>query len=122
MDWFEKNTYPHELKYVHNAFDGDVLKVKILVKEFKTEEPGNRIYLVQAVEIEAPASFRGASTVLGDQARLPHPPAGVSSIFAQMVGSVNGDGVSKQGCPIKIRVAKPAVDRRCPSLLFYVAF
>ena len=27
-----------------------------------------------------------------------------------------------QGCPIKIRVAKPAVDRRCPSLLFYVAF
>ena len=42
MDWFEKNTYQHELKYVHNAFDGDVLKVKILVKEFKTEEPGNR--------------------------------------------------------------------------------
>ena len=27
-----------------------------------------------------------------------------------------------QGCPIKIRVANPAVDRRCPSLLFYVEF
>lgn len=76
-------------------FDGDILQVKLLVKEFKQAGQGSRIYLVQALEIETPASERGDSTVLDDQTRLPHPPAGVSSRLAEMVAAVKGDGVSK---------------------------
>lgn len=69
-------------------FDGDVLKVRIMVKALRRTDQGNRIYLVQALEIGTPASERGDSTVPADRTRLPHPPAGVDGRFAQMVAAV----------------------------------
>ena len=70
-------------------FDGDVLRVKMLVKEFARKEQGTRVYLVEAVEIEAPLSFRGEPVPEG--ARSPHPPSGAESRFSQMVAAVKGE-------------------------------
>jgi hypothetical protein len=80
-------------------FDGDVLMVKMLVKQFIDQEKGNRLYLVQAVEIEN-AGIVGEDPVVsgqfqfGDLAKS-SPPSGVSSKLAQMIAAVNGNGVSK---------------------------
>ncbi len=42
-------------------FDGEMLRVKMLVKELAKEEQGNRIYTVQAVEIGKPGSLIGGA-------------------------------------------------------------
>jgi hypothetical protein len=73
-------------------FDGEVLRVDILAKQFVDERQGTRLYLVEAVEIETPASLRGESGVSPDgESRSPHPPAGVSDRFSQMVAAVKGE-------------------------------
>lgn len=86
------------LKKIHHfhvpmPFDGDVLRVKMLVKAFTDPAQGNRIYLVEAVEIETPASNTGESA--SEDNRSPHRPAGVNDRFAQMVAAVKGDDVSR---------------------------
>jgi len=68
-------------------FDGDVLQVRILAKRYVDQQQGNRLYLVEAVEIGTPASFTGESAS-SYEARSPHRPAGVDSSFAQMVAAV----------------------------------
>jgi hypothetical protein len=80
-------------------FDGNVLEVRILAKEFTKKEYGNRLYLVEAVEISGkatPASLvgeavEGESTESGYSPR----PAGVTARFAQMVAAVKGEGASE---------------------------
>ena len=77
-------------------FDGDVLLVKIMAKEFRQERLWTRLYLVQAVEIEKPASIGGITA----SPELPTSPtsvptAGFRSRLAQMVAAAKGDGVSK---------------------------
>ena len=68
-------------------FDGEVLQVRILAKRYVDQQQGNRLYLVEAVEIGTPASFTGESAS-SYEARSPHRPAGVDSSFAQMVAAV----------------------------------
>ena len=48
------------LKAIHHfdvpmPFEGDVLRVKIMAKEFAMPEEGTRLYLVQAIEINEAA-------------------------------------------------------------------
>lgn len=74
-------------------FGGDVLRVKMLVKELTSREQGARLYTVSAVEIEKPASERGEATPKGDS---PAPPAGFDDRFAQMVRAVKGGAVVGQ--------------------------
>jgi hypothetical protein len=83
-------------------FDGNVLQVRILAKEFKQTAQGNRLYLVEAVEIEGeatPASLREGTAVEGggvsEGNRTPPRPAGVSDRFAQMVAAVKRGSVSQ---------------------------
>jgi hypothetical protein len=82
-------------------FAGGILQVRILAKEFRQSEQGNRLYLVEAVEIEdgvTPASLRGTAVEGGGvsgEKRTPSRPAGVTDRFAQMVAAVKGEDVSK---------------------------
>ncbi|PAT31890.1 hypothetical protein CLI92_09010 [Vandammella animalimorsus] len=80
-------------------FDGQVLRVKIMGKEFVSPDKGNRLYLIEAVEIEN-AGVEGEDPRVsgqfqrgGETASSPLP--GADARFAQMVEAVNGDGVSK---------------------------
>lgn len=68
-------------------FDGEVLRVKIMVKEFAMREQGVRLYTVQTVEILKPASIAG---ILPQQklTQVYVPPAGFNERFAQMVDAV----------------------------------
>jgi len=75
-------------------FDGEVLRVKMLVKEMAQADQASPLYTVAAVEIEKPASSRGDADSPRSQTRLPAPPAGFEARFAQMVAAVNGEGVS----------------------------
>lgn len=75
-------------------FAGDVLRVKILAKEFGQKDYGTRLYVVQAVEITKPASI-GGSLPQQSLTQVYVPPAGFEARFARMVDAVKGDGVSK---------------------------
>lgn len=75
-------------------FDGDVLRVKILAKEFIQKGYGTRLYLVQAVEIEKPTSI-GGSLPQQSLTQVYVPPASFEARFAQMVAAVKGNNVSK---------------------------
>ncbi|MEQ9131109.1 MAG: LPD1 domain-containing protein [Salinisphaeraceae bacterium] len=79
-------------------FGDEVVRVKMMAKAFENPDKGTRLYLVQAVEIDAgvvgeepglPGQFRR-----GDAASSP-PPSAENKRFAQMVAAVKGDGVSK---------------------------
>ncbi len=80
-------------------FNGEVMRVKIMAKEFAAPEQGTRIYLVQAVEIENVGVVGRDPEVSGQFRRgepaASQPPPDVSERFAQMVSAVNGDSVSK---------------------------
>lgn len=75
-------------------FDGDVLRVKILVKEHKQTQQGNRIYLVQALEIEKPATHRG-QLISFETDRFYVPAAGFDDKIQALDAAVKGDGVSR---------------------------
>lgn len=72
-------------------FDADVLRVKIMAKEFAEKGRGTRLYLVQAVEIEN-AGVVGKDHMSGQFQReassASSPPPDVSSRFAQMADAV----------------------------------
>lgn len=79
-------------------FDGDVLLVKMMVKQFIDPEKGNRLYLVQAVEIEN-AGIVGEDPVVSGQFQSgvsaeSSPPSGVNQRLVQMIEAVKG-GASK---------------------------
>ena len=40
LDWFEKNTYPHELKYARPAFDGDIDAASMLSVALENHKRG----------------------------------------------------------------------------------
>jgi hypothetical protein len=74
-------------------YEGDTLRVKMLVKEFARQEQGTRIYTVAAVKIEE------AHVNRGDRESLPVsvPPAGFQERMARLISAVKGEGVSKVG-------------------------
>lgn len=72
-------------------FNGEILHVEMLVKEFtRPDASGHRIYTLQAVEIATPASERRPER-LGFPNLTEHPPAGVNDRFAQMAAIVKGE-------------------------------
>lgn len=73
-------------------FDGRVLRVKIMAKEFAAVEQGARLYLVQAVEV-VDAGVVGGDPVVSGQSRSGQqtaspPPPGVERRFAELVEEV----------------------------------
>ncbi|MBA4285481.1 MAG: hypothetical protein C0434_08120 [Xanthomonadaceae bacterium] len=104
-----------DLSAVHHfdaplPFDGRVLRVKIMAKEFTATNKGTRLYLVHAVEVDAGVVGQDPS-VSGRFQRegepiTSQPPPGVGERFAQMVAAVNGEGVSKvvdaDGRPLRV--------------------
>ncbi len=68
-------------------FDGDVLRVKILAKQHMRPDQGTRLYTVQTVEIEKPASVRGEPTS-PTATPVSVPPAGFRDKFARLVAAV----------------------------------
>lgn len=92
---------PDTISAIHHfdvpmPFDGEMLLVKIMAKEHRQKDQGTRLYLVQAVEIEKPASIGGshASPSL-TTSPISVPPAGFNSRIAQMIAAVKGDDVSR---------------------------
>jgi|GEM_PF-776523 len=73
-------------------FMDDVLRIKMMVKEFQEKEYGSRLYLINAVEIETPASLHGEAST---EEHSSHRPAGVTDKLARMVESVKGKNVLK---------------------------
>jgi hypothetical protein len=73
-------------------FDGDIRRVKMLVKEFSRAGQGARLYTVAAVEIEEARVNRGER---GIASPVSVPPAGFEKRFAQLAASVKGVDVSK---------------------------
>lgn len=69
-------------------YDGQVLRVKMLVKETTDPNSNNPLYTVSAVDVEKPTSTRGDADSLHSQTRLPAPPAGFADRFARMVDAV----------------------------------
>ncbi|MEW5709852.1 MAG: DEAD/DEAH box helicase family protein [Pseudomonadota bacterium] len=80
-------------------FDGEVLRVKIMAKEFAAPAQGTRLYLVQAVEIENAGVVGQDPGVSGqfrrDEPVASQPPPDVNERFARMVAAVKGEGVSQ---------------------------
>lgn len=73
-------------------FDGRVLRVKIMAKEFAAAEQGTRLYLVQAVEV-VDAGVVGGDPVVSGQSRSGQqtaspPPPGVERRFAELADEV----------------------------------
>lgn len=75
-------------------FDDRVLRVEMLIKEFRIRKDDDRLYTVESVEIEAPASLREASVSYPKQARFT-PPSGAMDRSHQMGAKIREIG---QGC------------------------
>ncbi len=70
-------------------FDGRVLRVKLLAKAFRREVSGTRLYLVEAVEVEAPGLVEEGQTSDRSPGRSsPSPPDASGDRFAEMAAIV----------------------------------
>ncbi|XHR29915.1 MAG: hypothetical protein ACFUZC_05040 [Chthoniobacteraceae bacterium] len=82
-------------------WNGQVLKVKLTVKEFARPSEGNRIYSVEAMEIEKPARNRVPS--ISDKQRINTPQASFEGNIDAWLASVNpelsGSAVDENGEP-----------------------
>jgi len=89
------------IKEIHHfdvpmKFDGEVLCVKIMAKEYTRKERGTRLYLVQAVEIGKPASCgEGLTSTQEMSSPVAAPPAGYGEKIAHLIDIVNGKITSK---------------------------
>jgi hypothetical protein len=106
---------PEKVAQIHHfavpmPFDGEVLIAKILAKEFRQEEQGTRLYLVQAIEIDktpgsvegdpgVSGSFRYDDEPEGSAGASPSPP-GASSTLAEKIRIVKGALPEKPTPPI----------------------
>jgi len=72
-------------------FDGEVLRVKMLVKEMADKSLANPLYTLSAVAIKKPSSFRGEFSL--GEADSPTPPEGYVRRFAAMVAQVKSEGL-----------------------------
>lgn len=72
--------------------DEQTVLVRITAKEYREASQGVRLYVVQAVDIEEPASI-GGSTTSPQHATSPVsvPPAGLTPRLRQMVAAVKGE-------------------------------
>ncbi|MGH8432124.1 MAG: hypothetical protein ACREUF_17150, partial [Solimonas sp.] len=79
-------------------FGGEVLRVKIMAKEYSGAGQGTRLYLVQAVEIDAGVVGRDPSVSgqfrHGGDATTSQPPPGANERFAQLVDAVKRGPIS----------------------------
>jgi hypothetical protein len=76
-------------------FDGEALMVKIMAKEYTYAKDGTRLYLVQAVEIEKPASNREAPTS-SETTSATVPLAGFDGKIQALVDAVKA-GIAEHG-------------------------
>ncbi len=84
--------HPESIKEIHHfdvpmPHEGDVLRVKMMAKEYARTQQGTRLYTLSVVEIETPASERGEPS---SAEPIPEsvPPAGVSDRFARLAEAV----------------------------------
>jgi len=67
-------------------FDGEVLRVKMLVKEMEDKKLPNPLYTISTVAIKKPSSLRGEFSLEG--ADGPTPPEGYVRRFTAMIAEV----------------------------------
>ena len=70
-------------------FNGEVLRVKIMAKEFTQTDQGTRLYTVRALKIEKPASSDWEEPSAHKPNSVSHPLAGFDENFARLTELVN---------------------------------
>lgn len=111
-----------EIAAVHHfivpmPYRGQVLQARIMAKEFASREQGNRIYLVEALELDAvtPQGITGEVSA-PEGIDSPHRPSGVADTFAAMAAIVknaleSGPSFSLASSTLADRLRSDAVSR-----------